>query len=83
MQVIAYLLGGTAVVALFGKSEWSDRIIAAVLATMWGWTGIAYHLAFFTTKQPMCPALCLPFKRLLLPTRASFIIGSLSASAQV
>jgi uncharacterized protein DUF6064 len=48
-QVIAYLLGGIAVVALFGKSERSDRIVAAVLATMWAWTGFAYHLAFFTT----------------------------------
>lgn len=27
---------------------YSSRLIAAVLAMLWAWTGIAYHLAFFT-----------------------------------
>jgi hypothetical protein len=48
-QIVAYLLAGLAVVALYGRSARSDRIIAAALAIMWAWTGIAYHLAFFAT----------------------------------
>jgi uncharacterized protein DUF6064 len=48
-QVVAYLLGSLAVILLFRRKLWSDRIIAAILALMWAWTGFAYHLLFFTT----------------------------------
>jgi uncharacterized protein DUF6064 len=48
-QVAAYLLGTLAALLLFRRSLWSDRIIAAILALMWAWTGLAYHLLFFAT----------------------------------
>jgi uncharacterized protein DUF6064 len=48
-QAIGYLLGGFAVMLLFNESRWSDRVIAIILATMWAWTGLVYHLAFFAT----------------------------------
>jgi Family of unknown function (DUF6064) len=48
-QVAAYLLGRLAALLLFHRSSWSDRILAAILALMWAWTGIAYHLLFFAT----------------------------------
>ncbi|MBR0970562.1 MULTISPECIES: DUF6064 family protein [Bradyrhizobium] len=48
-QVLAYLLGGTALVLLVAPNRWSDRVIAAILAVMWAWTGVAYHLVFFAT----------------------------------
>lgn len=48
-QVAAYLLGSLVVLLLFRRSLWSDRIIAAVLALMWAWTGVAYQLMFFAT----------------------------------
>lgn len=48
-QVVAYLLGGVVVSLLFRRSLWSDRTIAASLALMWAWTGVAYHLLFFAT----------------------------------
>jgi uncharacterized protein DUF6064 len=47
-QVVAYLLGGVVVLLLVWRGSWSDRIIAAILASMWAWTGFAYHLLFFT-----------------------------------
>jgi uncharacterized protein DUF6064 len=46
-QIGAYLLGGLAVIFLFIESNRSDRIIAVILATMWAWTGLVYHLVFF------------------------------------
>ncbi|UGY02249.1 DUF6064 family protein [Bradyrhizobium quebecense] len=48
-QVAAYLLGSLAVLLLFRRSSWWDRIIATILALMWAWTGFAYHLLFFAT----------------------------------
>ncbi|PDT76314.1 DUF6064 family protein [Bradyrhizobium sp. C9] len=48
-QVVAYLLGSLVVLLLFRMSLWSDRVIAAILALMWAWTGLAYHLLFFAT----------------------------------
>ncbi|MCB0059963.1 MAG: hypothetical protein KDE45_23155, partial [Caldilineaceae bacterium] len=47
-QVVAYLVGAAAMALVFSKSSWSHRAIAAVLALMWLWTGIAYHGMFFS-----------------------------------
>jgi len=47
-QAVAYGLGTAATVLLFRRSALSDRVVAAVLATFWLWTGIAYHLVFFS-----------------------------------
>lgn len=44
-QIAAYALGAVAVLFRPGRS--SNRIIAAVLAVMWLWTGIVYHGLFF------------------------------------
>ena len=46
-QAVAYILGLLAVLLLPGRSERSDRTIAVILALMWGWTGIGYHLLSF------------------------------------
>jgi hypothetical protein len=46
-QLVAYLLGVLAAFSLFAASARSDRLIAGVLAVMWAWTGVGYHLAFF------------------------------------
>ncbi len=47
-QVIAYVIGLAAVAALYRPSAASDRLIGATLATMWIWTGVAYHWLFFS-----------------------------------
>lgn len=47
-QVLAYLLGSFAALLLFRQTERSDRVITAVLSTMWMWTGVAYHGIWFS-----------------------------------
>ena len=48
LQVLFFLLGVIAVVLVIKKIKYSDRIISAILAFLWFWIGIAYHLIFFT-----------------------------------
>lgn len=52
-QILAYFIGGLAVALVFRKAKRSDQIIAGVLAAMWAWTGIVYHLTFFTAINKM------------------------------
>lgn len=47
VQFLAYVLGAIAVALTFRGGSRSDRAIAAILAVMWAFTGIGYHLAFF------------------------------------
>ena len=49
IQIIFYFLGLCAIVLIFGKNRLSDRIINSILAFLWLWIGIVYHIAFFTT----------------------------------
>ena len=46
-QVVAYGLGLLAVGLALRPAGRSDRTIAVVLAAMWLWTGLAYHLVYF------------------------------------
>ena len=46
-QVVAYLLALVVVAALLRPSRAGDRVVGAALASMWVWTGIAYHATFF------------------------------------
>ena len=48
IQAAAYALGAAAVFFLFRRSRNGDRFIILLLSSMWVWTGIAYHLVFFT-----------------------------------
>jgi hypothetical protein len=47
-QIFLNLLAVTAVVFAFRKISSADRIISTVLGFLWLWTGIVYHLLFFT-----------------------------------
>jgi len=51
-QVVAYLLGAVAFGLALRPAARSGRAVAAVLAAMWLWTGIAYHLLFFANATP-------------------------------
>src|SRR5689334_7212478 len=46
-QVIAYAIGFVIVALIGRRSARHDRWIAAALALMWGWTGVAYHVLYF------------------------------------
>ena len=47
-QIMAYLLGGLAIVLAFGNASYRGRVISAVLAIFWIWMGIAYHWVYFS-----------------------------------
>ena len=47
-QVLAYLLGLLMVVAIIRPSTQRSRWVAAGLAAMWLWTGVAYHAMHFS-----------------------------------
>lgn len=47
-QVIAYLLGITAVLLVFRRGRHTNRINSLILSAMWFWMGLVYHIAFFS-----------------------------------
>ena len=49
VQVLAYLLGLLMVVLIIRPSAQRSRVVAAGLAAMWLWTGVAYHGMNFST----------------------------------
>lgn len=48
-QLIAYALGAIAVSLVIRGGPRADRAVAAILAAMWAFTGIGYHLTFFAS----------------------------------
>ncbi len=48
VQAAAYGLGAVAVVVVARHSTLSQKVVPAVLAAFWLWTGIVYHLAYFS-----------------------------------
>ena len=48
MQFILVWLASAAVLLAIGKKHFSDEIISGILAFLWLWAGIVYHLIFFT-----------------------------------
>jgi len=72
-QIVAYLLGLGIVVLLFRPSGTANRIVAAGLAAMWAWTGIAYHWVYFS---PINQA-ALAFGMLFVLQGAAFLFAAL------
>jgi hypothetical protein len=52
MQIVIYLLALAAVFLALRKMNHSDRIISIILACLWLWIGLIYHLTFFTAINP-------------------------------
>lgn len=48
-QIFLNVLALIAMGLIFVSRPYSGRVISAILAFMWAWTGIAYHLVFFTS----------------------------------
>ena len=48
VQLIFTLLAIAAVILLHTRYDWKNRFIGGYLGILWIWTGIAYHLLFFT-----------------------------------
>jgi hypothetical protein len=49
MQIVFYLLGFAMVYLAFRKSKKTDVVISVILAFLWFWMGLIYHLGFFTS----------------------------------
>jgi hypothetical protein len=52
-QVLLLLLGVAAVAFLSVRRPWRSVAISGILALLWGWTGLVYHLAFFAGINPL------------------------------
>ena len=48
-SILAYGLGVLALVAVLRPMPVWSKLTASILATMWAWTGVAYHGIFFST----------------------------------
>jgi len=51
-QVLLIALAAVAIAAALFPRRWSGVAISAVLAVLWAWSGLAYHLAFFAAINP-------------------------------
>ncbi len=52
-QIIAYAFGLMAVAMLWSNWSIGKRLVLPILAIMWLWNGLAYHLVFFSTINPV------------------------------
>ena len=48
MQIILYMIAVTVIVFLFARSGYKGRVIFGLLAFLWFWMGLVYHIFFFT-----------------------------------
>lgn len=51
-QLFLLTLAGVALVLIAFPRRWSGVGVSAILAFLWAWMGLAYHLAFFTSISP-------------------------------
>lgn len=51
-QIVLNLLALAALALSFSRAAYSNRLIAAILAFLWVWIGLVYHLIHFTTINP-------------------------------
>lgn len=49
MQFVLNLLGLAALFFAIWKAKYTNRIVSAILAFLWLWTGIVYHITFFSS----------------------------------
>lgn len=74
-QIVAYLLGLFAFAAFWSQRPMASRLILSILAVMWAWNGIGYHLLFFTTINPAA----MLFAVLFVLQAILFAIGAVAA----
>lgn len=48
-QVLIYLLGAVTFALAFTRRRVASQLISLILALLWLWVGVVYHLLFFTT----------------------------------
>lgn len=68
-QIVLLLLALAALAALAARRPWASAFVSGILAALWAWTGVVYHLAFFTSINPAAYA----FGTLALLGAAAFV----------
>ena len=69
LQIVFVILGIVAVGLAIKKSQFPDKAILLILSFFWFWTGIVYHIIFFSSINPLAYAfgvLCIVEAVLLL-----------------
>ena len=61
LQLVAYGLGGGAVALSLFRSRYTDMLIGAILAGMWLWVGIVYHMMYLAPLTPAARVFALMF----------------------
>lgn len=57
-QVLLLLLAVLAIIFIALRRPWSGVAVSAILALLWFWVGVAYHLAFFARINPVAFGFC-------------------------
>jgi hypothetical protein len=52
-QVVLHVLALMALGLVFRPRRWSGAVVSAIIAGLWAWLGLAYHLAFFAAINPL------------------------------
>jgi hypothetical protein len=53
LQVVAYILGGTAILVTLRPRPYSDQMTSGVLVVLWMWTGLVYHALLLAAINPI------------------------------
>jgi hypothetical protein len=56
LQIALFLLGLSAFGAMVVRRRDSDRVVSAILAGLWLWMGVVYHLIYFREINPAASA---------------------------
>lgn len=49
LQIIAYLMGFAVIYLILKGEKRSGRIVSGIMSFMWLWTGISYHISYFSS----------------------------------
>jgi hypothetical protein len=52
VHVVTFLLGSAALILALIKATYADRVISAILASLWLWSGIVFFMVFFSDLSP-------------------------------
>ena len=59
--VLLTILGFLALALVLLRTRVSGRVISGILAFLWAWAGLVYHLKFFSVINPMAPLFAAAF----------------------
>lgn len=68
-QILLLLVALVATALMFSRARWSDTLISTLLAALWLWMGLVYHLSFFARINPLAYA----FAALSIAGAAAFL----------